>query len=228
MIARLIESWEIAPRVRHFVFEAEDGPFVYEPGQFVSFTQRVDGAEITRAYSIASAPGPGNRFELCLNLVEDGCLSPYLFAMRPGETIGMAAPLGTFVLRQPPRDSLLVATGTGVAPFRAYLQAYLHETSPAFTLLFGARREEDLLYRREFEELAARYPHFRFWPTLTQPGPGWRGRVGRVQNHLEEAIGGRRDVDVYVCGLKAMVEDVRAVLKGMGFDRKQIRTEKYD
>jgi CDP-4-dehydro-6-deoxyglucose reductase len=148
--------------------------------------------------------------------------------MRPGDTIPMIPPLGTFLLREPPRDSILIATGTGVAPFRAYLQAYLHETSPAFTLILGVRHEADLLYRREFEELAASYPHFRFWPTLTRPGPGWRGRTGRVQNHLEEAIGGRRDLDFYLCGLRAMVDDVRAILKAMGFDRKQIRTEKYD
>ena len=43
-----------------------------------------------------------------------------------------------------------------------------------------------------------------------------------------EAIGDRRDLDVYICGLKAMVDDVRAILKAMGFDRKQIIFEKYD
>lgn len=228
MTARLIAAEQIAPRVRHFVFEAENGPLAYQPGQFVSFTQKVNGAEITRAYSIASAPGAGNRFEICLNLVEDGQLSPYLFAMRPGDRIAMTPPLGTFVLRNPPRDSILIATGTGIAPFRAYLQAYLPKRKPGFTLLFGARYEEDLLYRKEFEALAAAYSHFRFWPTLTRPGPGWRGRVGRVQSHLEEAAGGRTDLDFYLCGLKAMVDDVRAILKGMGFDRRQIRTEKYD
>jgi CDP-4-dehydro-6-deoxyglucose reductase len=45
---------------------------------------------------------------------------------------------------------------------------------------------------------------------------------------LEEAIGERRDLEIYICGLKAMVDDVRARLKQMGFDRKQIIYEKYD
>jgi CDP-4-dehydro-6-deoxyglucose reductase len=49
-----------------------------------------------------------------------------------------------------------------------------------------------------------------------------------VQAHLAEAIGERRDLDFYLCGLKEMVDDVRAVLKGLGFDRKQIFYEKYD
>ncbi|MEO8097643.1 MAG: FAD-binding oxidoreductase [Acidobacteriota bacterium] len=229
MQARLVHSTEIAPNVQHFVFEAEGADRLqYLPGQFVSFTEVVDGREITRAYSLASAPGDGNRFELCLNRVEDGRLSPHLFAMRAGESIQMSAPLGTFTLRAPPRDSILIATGTGITPFRAYLQAYLGTGAPPFTLLFGVRYESHLLYRAEFEDLDRRHPHFRFWPTLSRPEESWRGREGHVQAHLEEAIGGRRDVDFYLCGLKAMVDETRSMLKVMGFDRKQIRYEKYD
>ena len=89
MLARLMEFREIAPLVRHFVFEAEGQTLKFLPGQFVSFVANVGGKEITRAYSLASAPGPGNRFELCLNVVPEGKLTPHLFAMRPGDTISM-------------------------------------------------------------------------------------------------------------------------------------------
>jgi CDP-4-dehydro-6-deoxyglucose reductase len=229
MEARLIESREIAPGVRHFGFEAlgvERLEFV--PGQFTSFTDVIEGKEITRAYSLASAPSGTNRFELCLNRVEPGHLSPRLFDMKAGDRIEMRQPLGTFVLRQPPRDSVLIATGTGIAPFRSILQAHLNAASPAFTLLFGVRYESHLLYREEFEEMAQRYPNFRFWPTLTRPDAGWKGLKGRVQAHLAEAIGERRDLDFYLCGLKEMVDNVRSVLKSQGFDRKQIFYERYD
>jgi ferredoxin-NADP reductase len=227
MEARLIESVEIAPDVRHFVFEAPE-KIDFVPGQFVSFTGEVHGKQITRAYSIASAPSHTNRFELCLNLVKEGHLSPYLFQMKPGDAIDMRPPLGQFVLRTPPRDSILIATGTGVAPFRSILQAHLSETSPAFTLLFGVRHEASLMYRAEFEELSCRFPHFRFLPTLTRPDDSWTGRTGRVQSHLEEAVGDRRDLDILLCGLKLMVNDVRNILREMGFDRKQVLFEKYD
>jgi NAD(P)H-flavin reductase len=90
------------------------------------------------------------------------------------------------------------------------------------------RHESHLLYREDFEQMAREYPQFHFWPTLTQPGPDWTGRAGRVQRHLVEAIGGRSDIDIYLCGLQPMVDDVRQILKAMGFDRKQIRYEKYD
>jgi CDP-4-dehydro-6-deoxyglucose reductase len=229
MQARLIESVEIAPQVRHFVFEAPDVERLdFIPGQFVSLTDAVNGRRITRAYSIASAPSNTNRFELCLNLVTEGPLSPRLFALKPGETLEMRPPLGQFVIRNPGRDAILVATGTGIAPFRSILKRHLQESSPAFTLIFGVRHESHLMYRDEFEEMARRFPQFRFWPTLSRPDPGWTGRAGRVQKHLKQAIGGRRDADAYLCGLKLMVDDVRNILKEMGFDRKQIIYEKYD
>jgi ferredoxin-NADP reductase len=229
MQARLIRYREIAPDVRHFEFEAVGADRLeFAPGQFVSFTADVDGKPITRAYSLASAPIGTNRFDLCLNRVENGKLSPRIFAMQPGDTMVMTAPLGTFTLREPARDSILIATGTGITPFRAYLQTFLAQGAPGFTLLLGARYEAGLLYREEFEAMARRYPHFRFWPTLSRPEPTWSGRSGHVQAHLAEAIGGRTDVDFYLCGLAQMVDDVRAMLKDMGFDRKQIRSEKYD
>jgi ferredoxin-NADP reductase len=229
MEAKLIESSEIAPEVRHFVFEVPGvEKFTFVPGQFVSMNQIVNEKKITRAYSIASAPSETNRFELCLNLVREGLLSPRLFEMQPGDSIEIRPPLGMFVLRNPPRDVILIATGTGIAPFRSILKAQLNETSNAFTLIFGVRHESHLMYRAEFEEMARAHPHFQFLPTLSRPTESWSGRSGHVQAHLQEAIGERRDVDVFLCGLKLMVDDVRNILKEMGFDRKQILFEKYD
>lgn len=228
MRARLVSSTEIAPGVRHFVFEAPGlERFQFTPGQFVSFTGEIDGRKVTRAYSIAGSPG-GNRFELCLNRVREGLLSPWLFALEPGGTAPMQGPLGYFTPREPFRDSVLIATGTGIAPFRAYLQSQSILTSPAnITLLSGARHEPALLYRQEFELLERQRPGFAYLPTLTRPSPSWQGRTGRVQRHIDEALAGRRDVDVYLCGSPEMVEDVRRLLKERGLDRKQIIVEKY-
>jgi CDP-4-dehydro-6-deoxyglucose reductase len=229
MRAVLIESHEIAPEVRHFVFETLDVERLeFKPGQFVSFSEMLDGKKITRPYSIVSLPD-GNRFELCLNLVHQGIFSPHLFRMKAGDSVEMGAPLGFFVTRNPAKEALFIATGTGIAPFRAMAPAYLrHPEAKELTLLFGVRNERTIYYRDDFEALARQHPNFRFWPTLSRPEPPWSARTGHVQTHLLEAIGDRRDIDVYICGLKAMVDDVRGILKAMGFDRKQIIFEKYD
>ncbi len=228
MIARLIEYTDIADDVRHFVLEAETPDFSYIPGQFVSLSDTVNGKKVTRAYSIASEPH-GTIFELCLNRVNEGKLSPRLFDMQMGDTIEMQGPLGYFVLRNPHSHSIMVATGTGVAPFRSMLKEVLaRDAMHQFTLIFGVRYEHNLMYREEFERLAQHHPNFHFHPTLSRPEDGWTGLRGHVQGPLMEAIGERRDIDVYVCGLKLMVDDVRSRLKEMGFDRKRIIYEKYD
>ena len=229
MIARLIEYREIAPKVRHFVFEAPDVPqLAFTPGQFVSLKEMLGGKKITRPFSIASAPD-GNRFEICSNLAGESEFLPHLFAMKPGDTVEMAAPVGFFVLRNPGREAIFVATGTGIAPFRSMLHTYLGRGyTGKLTLIFGVRYEHSVMYREEFEELDNHHPNFHFWPTLSRPGAEWTGRTGHVQKHVLNAIADRRDVDVYPCGLKPMVEDVCALLHGIGFDRKQIIFEKYD
>jgi ferredoxin-NADP reductase len=234
MRATVLEFHDIAPEVRHFVFEVpEVKQLHFKPGQFVSFNETLNGKKITRPYSIVSLPD-GNRFELCLNLVHEGVFTPHLFSMQPGDSIETSAPLGFFTVRDPAKEAVFIATGTGIAPFRAMTPDYLsHPHSKQLTLLFGVRQERTIYYRDDFEALASQYSNFRFWPTLSRPVPsqgasGWMGRSGHVQAHLLEAIGERRDLDVYICGLKAMVDDVRAILKGLGFDRKQIIFEKYD
>lgn len=229
MTAILIESRELAPGIRHFVFEVPAAErFDFLPGQFVSFHAEIGGKEITRAYSLASRPS-GNRFELCLNLVEGGRFSPFLFALQPGGAVEFQGPLGMFTLRPPTGDIVMAATGTGIAPFRGMIPAALEQFPEVrLTLLFGTRRPETILYREEWEALAASHPNFRFWPTLSRAGESWTGRRGYVQTHLAEALGGRTDGHVYVCGMKAMVDEVRALARSFGLDRKQIVYEKYD
>ena len=91
------------------------------------------------------------------------------------------------------------------------------------TLIFGVRHREGLLYDEELRTLPIDYQ-----PTLTRPPADWTGQTGRVQAHALKALGDRRDVDIYICGLREMVDDLRARLKESGVDRKRIIYEKYD
>jgi NAD(P)H-flavin reductase len=178
---------------------------------------------------LASVPNGTNRFTLCLNKLPEGIFSPHLFDLKPGDEVEMRAPMGMFVVRDPARDCVFVATGTGIAPFRSLLHSHVKPGSPQkFTLLFGVRYQHTIMYRHEWDKMERENPQFRFLPVLSKPDPAWTGRTGHVQAHLAEAIGDRRDIDVFLCGMKAMVDDVRSILKEMGFDKKQILFEKYD
>ncbi len=234
--ARLARVETLTDTTKHFEFEVlGPKPFSFTAGQFISLYLACNGAEDNRAYSIASAP-VRNRFDLCLNRVPGGHFSNYLCDLAPGAAIEFEGPFGFFVLHQPPRDSLFVATGTGIAPIRGMLRHLFAQGLPASQagtdrnvwLLFGVRYPETILYRREFEALAARHPNFHFWPTLSRPPAEWPGLRGHLQEHLDTLLAQHPGLHAYICGLKAMVDDVRQRLKARGFDRKQIRYEKYD
>ena len=239
--ARLVAARALSPSVRELTFARADGaPFGFEPGQWVSLVLDAGGAELRRSYSIASPPDGTPRFDLTVTHVLGGPGSSLLHAIEPGAAVTVIGPQGFFtrpLAHVPP--SLFVATGTGVTPFRSMLRAALAagDRTPTW-LLFGVRREEDILYREELESLAAAHPHLRFVPTLSQPDtPAWTGRRGYVQAHVRELLGELaalpaaegRPPHAYICGLQRMVGSVRELLrKDMGLPRERVHTERYD
>jgi ferredoxin-NADP reductase len=232
--ATLARSTSLTEFTRHLEFKVMDVPrLAFVPGQWLSlkaFTP--DGEEITRAYSIASPPADDTCFAFCLNRVQDGFMSNYLFALSEGAAVSLQGPFGNFILRPPLRDTLFIATGTGIAPYRSMLHWLLADPTRhqgrQFWLLFGVRSEQDIYYREEFERLAAEHANFEFLPTLSRGGPEWNGLRGYVQQHFPGIVGNRLDMHAYICGLDKMVSANRELLKSLGWDRKQILYEKYD
>src|SRR5260370_1633241 len=117
------QSIELSDRTRPLEFEVEQSPrFDFLAGQFISMKTLRDQREITRAYSIASPPRDDASFDICLNRVEEGFFSNYLCDLQAGGEVKFHGPHGYFVLKDPLRDSLFIATGTGIAPIRGMLQ----------------------------------------------------------------------------------------------------------
>ena len=225
--ARLVESRPIAPDVRHCVFELQEAPLRFRPGQHVLLSAQLEGSREERYYSLASSPDePG--FALCAKTDID----PFsrLLAAPNGRRFGCQGPSGSFGLRQELRDSLFVAAGTGVAPLRAMLRHLLGRRDRShgrrLVLLQGARSPQSLLYGDEFRGLAERRERFVYLPTISGH-PEWQGRHGRVQTHLEEAsrlFDG--PFDAYVCGGSAMVADTARALIAVGLDEGAIFFER--
>ena len=232
--ASLARSQPLSEFTKHLEFEVKGIPhFGFVPGQWLSLKASTpEGEEITRAYSIASPPADDARIAFCLNRVQDGFMSNHLCDLAEGGEITFQGPFGSFTLRPPLRDTVFIATGTGIAPFRSMLHWLLADPSRhqgrQFWLLFGVRYEQDIYYREEFEQLAKQHSNFDFLPTLSQGGPEWKGLRGYVQHHLPGVVGDRTDMHAYICGLDKMVSANRDLLKSLGWDRKQILYEKYD
>lgn len=223
--ARLVRARPLTPGVRELTFDPGPG-HAFVPGQWVNL---FDPQGEKRSYSIASAPRPDGTFDLAVTHVPGGPMSTLLHALPVGAELRMADAQGFFVLDPVVRPVLMVATGTGLAPFRAMLQQLLAAPpTVSVWLIAGHRTEADLLYRDELESLAL--PTFRYWPTLSRGGPTWRGSQGWVQAHVPPALAALgTDVDVYVCGLTHMVHAVRDLCRReLGVPRKQVHAEKYD
>ncbi len=232
--ARLVHSVSLSNQTKHLEFEMKGAPhFGFVPGQWLSFkTTKPDGEEITRAYSIASPPYGDNRLVLCLNRVQDGFMSNFLCSMKEGDELPCQGPFGDFILRPPLRDTIFIATGTGVAPFRSMLHWLLAEESrhqgKQLWLIFGSRCETDIYYHDEFQRLAAEHANFHFLPTLSRGAPEWTGLRGYVQEHVPNIVQGRLDMHAYICGLDKMIKANRELLNSLSWDRKAILYEKYD
>lgn len=232
--ARLVQSVPLTDFTKHLEFEVLGQPhFGFVAGQWLSAKEhKPDGEEITRAYSIASPPNGSNRFAFCLNRVVDGFMSNFLCDLEVGTDVPFQGPFGNFILRPPMRDTLFIATGTGIAPFRSMLHWVLADESRhqrhRLWLLFGSRTEKDIYYHDEFLKLAAEYPNFQYLPTLSRGSATWQGLRGYVQEHVPGFVGDRKDMHAYICGLDRMVNANRSLLKELGWDRKSIIVEKYD
>jgi ferredoxin-NADP reductase len=199
--ARLVQKACISESAQCYHLEfAIDGvaDFPYPPGQFISTVANDPrGKSQTRAYSIASA-AQGNRFELCVNRVEGGFFSNHLCDLPEGGAVQVHGPHGNFTLREPLTDSIFVATGTGIAPMRAFTQWLFPESGERagedrsegkhFWLVYGTRHESELYYRDYFERIANEHSNFHYITTLSRPGEEWLGHRGYVQEFLAPIV----------------------------------------
>jgi ferredoxin-NADP reductase len=234
--ALVVHTRPLSPSVREIAFARSDGaPFEFEPGQWVSLLLPSPEGEIRRAYSIASPPRHDATFEVAVTRVLGGAGSHALHTLEPGQTVRVIGPQGFFTRPSDAPPALFIGTGTGLAPLRSMLHA--QASGAPVWLLFGARTEDDLLYRDDLEALATAHPGVRVVETLSQAGESWLGRRGYVQTHARalyeelarEAAGTGGAPHVYACGLERMVGAVRALFRQeMGLPRQLVHSERYD
>jgi ferredoxin-NADP reductase len=237
---RLAASRMIAPSVRHMCFERADGAqFAFIPGQFVQIHFHYeDGKPTKRSYSVATiGAGDGgavDRVEIAVSYVDGGAATALLENLKEGDTIDASGPYGRFCLMDADTNKryLLVATGTGVTPYRAMLPQIekLTARGAEVALIYGARNESELLYGEEFEAFAQKNSHFQFYACFSRTprvSPKPHDRNGHVQVALTELKPDASHDIAYLCGNPNMVDEAFAQLKDAGLPIPQIRREKY-
>ena len=230
----------LAPAVRHLTFERADGqPFAFVPGQFIQIHfHYADGKPTKRSYSVGTVGdghGAVRRIEVAVSYVDGGAATELLSQLDEGGTLNASGPYGRFCLMDTDTNKryLLVATGTGVTPYRAMLpqiRALTEKRGCTVALVYGARNESELLYSDEFEAFAHEVPGFSFHPCFSRTPravPRPHDRNGRAQVALGE-LGPNAEHDIaYLCGNPNMVDETFAMLKEAGLPVPHIRREKY-
>ena len=249
-LGRLSYRKDLTPDLAILRMQPADGGPVpdFRAGQFVTLgIQFPDEDRMTyRAYSISSPPEEKRYFELYIKWTTKpvmGKLTSALFGMKEGDTLYWRKPAGAFAIEDKKADGtpdsrrlVLVASGTGLAPFISYV---LHLKSIGskreIVLLHGAKYAQELGYRDILEKMAGGDSlNFKYLPTVSRPdhelSRGWRGSTGRVEtllvdkvddrSHLEKTVGEKVTPEnsfFHVCGYQGTIDSVVSILGPLGF-----------
>ena len=195
------------------------------PGQYVNL--KVPGSEQSRAYSFSSLQKDGEVSFLIRN-VPGGLMSSFLTNLaKAGDSMTLAGPLGSFYLRPIQRPLLLLAGGTGLAPFTAMLEKIAEQGSEhPLHLIYGVTNDFDLVELDRLQALAARIPNFTFSACVANPDSQYPQK-GYVTQHIEPRHLNEGDVDVYLCGPPPMVEAVSQYVREQGITPANFYYEKF-
>lgn len=235
--------------VRHLKFDLSEGDLKYVEGQSIGIIppgiDKKGKPEKLRLYSIASTRHGDDvddkTVSLCVRQLEYkhpetgetvyGVCSTYLCNLKPGDEVKITGPVGKEMLlpSDPEANVIMMATGTGIAPFRAYLWRMFKDAERAANseyqfkgkawLIFGIPTSPNILYKEELEELQAKYPdNFRLTYAISReqknPEGGRMYIQDRVAEHADEMFQllQSEKTHAYICGLKGMEGGIDAAM----------------
>ena len=251
--------------VRHLKFDISGSDLTYLEGQSIGIippgTDKNGKPEKLRLYSIASTRHGDDvndqTVSLCVRQLEYkhpetsetvyGVCSTYLCHLEPGTEVKITGPTGKEMLLPEDEDTnvIMMATGTGIAPMRAYLWRQFKDNEKAANpdyqfkgfswLIFGIPTTANILYKEELEEIEAKYPdHFRLTNAISREQKNKDGgrmyiqdRVAEYASELYEMMKSEK-THTYICGLKGMEDGIDAALGAEaakeGVDWKEFRS----
>jgi benzoate/toluate 1,2-dioxygenase reductase subunit len=156
-------------------------------------------------------------------------MSSYLTNLaKPGDELSLTGPLGTFYLRDVTRPLLMLAGGTGLAPFLAMLEELQRKgaTQPIH-MIYGVTSDADLVETSKLDAFASTIPSFTY-VTVVADAASPHERKGYVTHHLPDSALHCGNVDIYLCGPPPMVDAVRGHLSAQGITPANFYFEKFN
>lgn len=232
-------------RVRHLTFDVSDSDLWYLEGQSIGIippgTDDKGKPHKLRLYSIASTrhgdKGDDNTVSLCVrelvyqhpetNETIYGVCSSYLCNLEEGADVTITGPVGKEMLlpEDPNANIIMMATGTGIAPYRAYLRRMFQEKHEDYKfngfawLIFGVPYTANILYQEDLEKMQEEFPdNFRLTYALSREQKTADGKKMYIQNRVAEQVSEiwellqKENTHTYICGLKGMEDGIDEAL----------------
>lgn len=231
----LAQTKNLASNVLHISLKPEN-KLDYIPGQFITlhFEKQDDSKEIRRSYSIANPPNTSDYIEFAISYQPQGIASEAIFHMNIGDEVEVSGPAGRLILQdEHPKRYVLVATGTGVTPYRAMLNQIENiskKYNTKFLLLFGVRNTDECLYHDEFVKFTKYNENFQFEVYYSRELPQVMHdyqHKGYVQTGFDNYNLDPETDMIYLCGNPGMIDAAYEILLAKGFTARTVRREKY-
>jgi ferredoxin-NADP reductase len=229
--ARAERIFDHADDLRSLFLKTIDRPLApFVPGMFISIAiPLADGGRV-RPYTITSSPEEPAPFEIVFNRVPGGAGAAWLFQREIGDELAFTGPYGAFTLGHAEDAELVfIAENTGIAPIRPMIRRALATHSPRHVhLLYAADRPENLLYRDEFDSLAAAYTRLQISAIVVKGGSGplYARLLDEVRGRWVESDNDRSR-HFYICGIGPGVLEIRDLLRSAGYERRAVHYEKW-
>jgi ferredoxin--NADP+ reductase len=235
--------------VQHVKFDISAGDLRYFEGQSIGIIppgkDNKGKPHKLRLYSIASTRHGDDvddkTVSLCVRKLEykdektgkevEGVCSTFICNLKPGDDIQITGPTGKEMLlpEDPEATVIMMATGTGIAPFRAYLWRMFKDNerhaNPDYQfkglawLVFGVATTPNILYKGELEEIQSKYPdNFKLTYAVSREQKNAEGGKMYIQDRIAEnadelwSLIQNEKTHVYICGLKGMETGIDAAL----------------
>ena len=233
------EKRQLTPSSVELTFAVPDElrkSFAFNPGQYLTLSQEIDGDKVRRSYSLCSAPHQ-NTWKVGIKKVDKGLFSTWAHdILNPGDSINVFAPEGKFTINPGPEDDqnyLAFAAGSGITPIMSMIQAVMAQAPKAtFTLVYGNQSPEHSMFLKELESLEQLHPdRFKmilFYSRSSVPGT----RFGRIESssikHLFlNELNGRLFNQFLLCGPEQMIQTLKEILPEQGAKAENIHDELF-
>ncbi len=210
--------------------------FTFEQGQNITLKKNVDGEELRRSYSICTAPFE-NELKVAIKKVDGGKFSTYANdILKEGDEIEVLPPTGKFNTKLEPRNCkkyLAFAAGSGITPILSIIKTTLQtEQHSSFTLVFGNRSRNSIIFFEELEGLKNKYlQRFNFINILSREKTDTTINYGRIDKQklteLNKLVNYSSIDDYFICGPEEMIFCVKEFLEATGIEQKKIHFELF-